>query len=411
MKILQLCKKFPFPLKDGEAIAITYLAKALDGLGAEVTLLAMNTSKHHVDLRLLPENFVHYENIHAVDVDNRVLPGAALSNLFSKKSFHISRFLSADFEEKLVEVLTETKFDVVQLETLYLAPYVETIRKHSGALVVMRSHNVEHEIWQRIAENEPFYPKKLYLKHLAKRLQLFENQALNSYDLLLAISGRDHLHFEKSGMKIPSKTVPIGLDCRDYEPNFKSFEKAVSLSFIGSLDWMPNIEGLKWFLYEVWQPILSRQHPELTFHIAGRNTPLWLRQLGWKNVVIHGEVASAADFINQHSVMVVPLLSGSGMRAKILEGMALGKAVISTGLGIEGISATDKKEALVANTPEEWVAAIDFCLSRGPKLVEMGQAARLFAEQNFDNRAIAKEVLGFYKGHLAAAPLSPVASK
>lgn len=397
MKILQLCKKFPFPLKDGEAIAITYLAKALHELGAEVTLLAMNTSKHFVDQRLLPENFDHYQEIHTVEVDNRVKPTAAFFNLFSKKSFHISRFLSKDFEQKLIEVLAGETFDVIQLETLYLAPYVEIIRKHSNALVVLRSHNVEHEIWQRIAENEAFPLKKIYLKHLANRLQLFENQALNDYDLLLAISERDRLQFEKLGLKKPSITIPIGLDCSDYRPNFKNFEKAVSLSFIGSLDWMPNLEGLKWFLDEVWQPILSREHPELTFHIAGRNTPRWLRQLGWKNVVVHGEVSSAAEFINEHSVMIVPLLSGSGMRAKILEGMALGKVVISTSLGIEGILAEKNKQALVADSPEEWATAINFCLSKGKNLREIGQSARQFAEQNFDNKSIAQAVLAAYQ--------------
>jgi polysaccharide biosynthesis protein PslH len=396
MKILQLCKKFPFPLKDGEAIAITFLAEALDEQGAEISLLAMNTSKHHFDLRLLPETFEHYSAIHTVDLDNRISPLAAFGNLFSKKSFHISRFISPIFEAKLVEVLTNTHFDVVQLETLYLAPYIDTIRKHSNALVVMRAHNVEHEIWQRITDNASFLPKKWYLQHLTKKLQRFENQVLNAYDLLLAISERDRQYFEKSGLKKPSVTVPIGLDCAQYRPDFSSFDKAVSLSFIGSLDWMPNLEGLKWFLNEVWKPILSVEHPEITFHIAGRNTPRWLRQLGWKNVIVHGEVSSAADFINQHSVMVVPLLSGSGMRAKILEGMALGKAVVSTRIGLEGIGAEHKNEVLVADSPQEMAAAINFCLKKGQKLAQIGRRARTFAEENFDNQAIARQLLDVY---------------
>jgi polysaccharide biosynthesis protein PslH len=397
MKILQLCKKFPFPLKDGEAIAITFLAEALDEQGAEIALLAMNTSKHHFDLRLLPETFEHYSAIHTVDLDNRISLMAAFCNLFSKKSFHISRFICPKFEAKLIEVLTATHFDVVQLETLYLAPYIDTIRKHSTALVVMRAHNVEHEIWQRITDNARFLPKKWYLQHLTKKLQLFENQVLNAYDLLLAISERDRLYFEKSGLKKPSVTIPIGLDCAQYRPDFSSFDKAVSLSFIGSLDWMPNLEGLKWFLNEVWKPILSVEHPEITFHIAGRNTPRWLRQLGWKNVIVHGEVSSASDFINQHSVMVVPLLSGSGMRAKILEGMALGKAVISTRIGLEGIGAEHKNEVLVADSPQEMADAVNFCLKKGQKLAQIGRRARQFAEENFDNQAIARQLLEVYQ--------------
>ncbi len=291
-------------------------------------------------------------------------------------------------------------FDVVQLETVYLAPYVDVIRRHSKALVVLRSHNVEHEIWERIAANSGFFIKRNYLRHLAEKLRRFEAETLNSYDLLLSISEGDRQAFKKMGLEKPSLTIPIGLDCGEYRPDFGSFERAVSLSFIGSLDWMPNVEGLRWFLEEVWRPIISKKHPELTFHIAGRNTPRWLRTLGWPNVVVHGEVASAADFINQHSVMVVPLLSGSGMRAKILEGMALGKAVISTSLGIEGILVEKNREAFLADTPEEWATAIDGCLSKGPKLAVVGRSARLFVEKNFDNRAVGAVVVEAYRESL-----------
>lgn len=401
MKILQLCKKFPFPTKDGESIAITTLARALADLGQEVTLLSMNTTKHFFEVKNLPDSFDHYSEIEAVGVDNRIKPMDAAANLFSKNSFHISRFVSREFEAKLVELLTTRSFDVVQLETLYLAPYIDSIRRHSNALVVMRAHNVEHEIWQRITDNTRFWPRKIYLQHLTDKLQRFENQALASYDLLLGISDRDVQEFEKNGLLCPAITVPIGLGGRDYQPDYSSFEKPLSLSFIGSLDWMPNVEGLKWFLEEVWQPILSKKYPALTFHIAGRNTPRWLRKLGWPRVVVHGEVPVAADFINQHSVMVVPLLSGSGMRAKILEGMMLGKVVVSTRLGLEGIPAEHKTEVLLADSPAEFAEAIDFSIKKGRHLAATGRRARAFAEQNFDNQTIAAELLDVYRSMLA----------
>ncbi|MCK6694298.1 MAG: glycosyltransferase, partial [Thermoanaerobaculia bacterium] len=139
MKILQLSKKFPFPLKDGESIAITNLARAFDELGNEVTLLAMNTSKHWFDPAQLPDTFNHYRAIHTVDIDNRLKPGAALRNLFSDRSYHIERFDNQLFEQKLIELLRQEHFDVIQLETLYLAPYLRIIRKYSEALVALRA--------------------------------------------------------------------------------------------------------------------------------------------------------------------------------------------------------------------------------------------------------------------------------
>ncbi|MBL7775228.1 MAG: glycosyltransferase, partial [Saprospiraceae bacterium] len=338
MKILQLCKKFPFPLKDGESIAVAYLARAFDALGCPVSLLAMNTSKHWFDPAHLPPELNGYQAVYTVDIDNRIRPGAALLNLFSRRSFHIERFENETFALRLAEILQNETFDVVQLETLYLAPYIPIIRRHSKALIALRAHNVEHEIWERVAANSNFL-KKWYLRTITPRLKKFEENQLNACDLLVGISERDVQQFRQLGLQKPAITVPIGLDCRDYTPDFSSYNRPLSLSFIGSLDWMPNLEGLRWFLQEVWKPLLAAQFPQLELHIAGRNTPDWLRALGLPRVHVHGEVPDAAGFINQHSILVVPLLSGGGMRAKILEGMALGKVVLSTSLGLEGIAA------------------------------------------------------------------------
>ncbi|MDV7399396.1 glycosyltransferase family 4 protein, partial [Arthrospira platensis SPKY1] len=102
--------------------------------------------------------------------------------------------------------------------------------------------------------------------------------------------------------------TPIGLDLNGYVGNPDTFDQQLSLAYIGSLDWIPNQEGLEWFLKDVWT-LIHKRFPQLELHIAGRNTPNWLLKLNWKNVHVHGEVPDAADFINQHSVLVVPLLS------------------------------------------------------------------------------------------------------
>ena len=98
MRILQLCKKFPFPLKDGESIAVTYLAKAMNELGADVTLLTMNTTKHYFDATQLPDDFNHYDAIYFTELDNRLSFFGAFLNLFSAESYHISRFISKSFD-------------------------------------------------------------------------------------------------------------------------------------------------------------------------------------------------------------------------------------------------------------------------------------------------------------------------
>lgn len=396
MKILQLCKKFPFPLKDGESIAITNLARALDELGNEVTLLAMNTTKHWTDPALLPDTFDHYRAIHTVDIDNRLKPGAALRNLFSDRSYHIERFDNQKFEQKLIELLRQESFDLIQLETLYLAPYLSVIRKYSTAMVALRAHNVEHEIWERIAANS--HPlKRWYLNAITPRLKKYETERLNQYDLLIGITERDVQYFRRLGLVKPAMVTPIGIDSRDYMPDYSCYQKPLSLAFIGSLDWMPNVEGLKWFLDQVWTPLLATAFPQLRFHIAGRNTPAWLHRLRLPGVTVHGEVPDAAAFINQHPVMVAPLLSGGGMRAKILEGMALGRVVLSTPLGLEGIHARHLQEALIAETPQDFLNAVKWCIAEGPALQRLGEQAQNFCFGHFDNLEVARQLMGAYR--------------
>ena len=393
MKILQLCKKFPYPLKDGESIAVTYLSKALVNQGCEVTLLSMNTSKHYTAMDSLPEDYDHYKNIYQTSLDNAIKPHKAFLNLFSRESYHVSRFVSKDFEKKLIEVLQSDDFDVVQLETLYLTPYIETIKAHSNAIIAMRSHNIEFEIWERITSNTRFLPKKWYLRHLTDKLKKYELERLNDYDYLIAVSDRDLKKFKQLGYKNGAMASPIGLELKNYVTISK--KESNSICFIGALDWRPNKEGLDWFITNVW-PSLSKAQPDLKFHIAGRNTPPDLINLHVKNIVIHGEVPNAVDFINAHNVMIVPLFSGSGMRVKILEGMALKKTIVTTTLGMEGIDATHGKELLVADQPDTFKEAVILALQDQHLRESIGQSAQEFVSQYYDHTTIASKLIEKY---------------
>jgi len=391
MRILQLCKKFPYPINDGEVIAITNLARALDELGAEIHLLCINTPKHFYDEKEMPDALNFYHSIHTVFVDTDLKPHRAVLNLFSKKSYHIDRFVSDDFSKKLIKLLGTLNPDFVQMETLFLAPYLSDIRNHSTAKVLMRAHNVEHEIWSRITHNTNAFIKKKYLAYLTRKLKNFEVNHLNRYDLLLPITSRDLETFKQLGFNGAAEVIPIGIDINGYHPQPIDTNSPLSISFIGSLDWLPNLEGLNWFLTNCWPKIIDK-HPDITLHLAGRNTPASLHELGYKNLIIHGEVADAKAFINAHPVMIVPLLSGSGMRVKILEGMALGREVITTKIGLEGIVAVDKKEVLIADTIEGWLGAIDFCLEERARLDGIGNAAREVIVKGYGNLGIGRRL-------------------
>ena len=270
MRILILTNKMPYPPKDGGSIATLVLAEALQNCGNKVDVLSMNTSKHFVILEDLPKDLTDKISFKTVPVNTDISLPALINNLiFSKEPYNAARFISTDFDIKLKEQLEENKYDIVQLEGLYLCPYIDTIKENSDAKISLRSHNIEHEIWHRAASNESNLVKKQYKKLLAKRIKNFKLSYLNKYDYLIPITERDNIQYDKLGNSKPSFVVPTGIDKQNYDID-NSNPRFPGIFHIGALDWIPNQEGIKWFIENVWKKF-KKNHPEFRFHLAGRN--------------------------------------------------------------------------------------------------------------------------------------------
>lgn len=396
MKILQLCKKLPFPLNDGESIAVDAMSKSLSRLGAKIDLLSMNTSKHWVDVDQvqLPS---YYGFVATVKHNNNVRYRDAFKNLFSNDSFHIERYINKEFEDKLVQLLKDQKYDIVQLETIYMAPYIEAIRKHSKAKIVLRAHNLEYEIWQNLAGAKSNSLKNWYLNLCASRLKKYEIENIKNVDLLVSISDTDFDKFSALGCT-NLFNCPVGLDLSQYPDESP---KTQDLCFIGSLDWLPNIEALKWFIDLVW-PILKEREKDIRFHIAGRNAGDNLRSYqSIAGLLIHGEVESSVDFINSHPIMVVPLLSGSGIRIKILEGLALKRAVVTSAKGLEGIGCRDGEELYIADNPEDFADKILKVYKNEQMIKQFGEKGHEYIKNNFNQATFAERLLKEYQSLLS----------
>lgn len=393
MQILQLCKKFPYPAKDGETIAIMSLTKSLKNAGAEITVLSFNTQKHFAETNSLPDEVKSIGEFHSVNIDTKITPLGAFKNLFNSSSFHINRFESEVFSDRLKTILTLRDFDIIQLEGLTLAYYLPIIRKYSKAKVVMRAHNVEHEIWLRLA-HQSIGLKKWYLNLQAKRLRNFEIFHLNSYDALVPITDRDGEIFQNLGCRIPMHVSSTGIDAEIISSNPRS--NANSVFFIGGMDWIPNRLGVEWFIKKVWKTLQSK-YPHLKLSLAGKNFPADLKTDPSQNIIVFGEVENAHEFIREQSIMIVPLFSGSGMRIKIIEGMALGKVVVSTSIGAEGIHATHEENILIADDTHSFIHAIEKCITDWNSYIMLSQNALKFVRENFDNQKIGSELLRFYR--------------
>lgn len=399
MKILQVTNKVPYPANDGGAIACMNLTRGFALLGYEVTVLAMNTLKHHTDISEIPESVKDWAEFRLVDVPAPISPFAAAYNLlFSEKPYNAVRFISKSFSRELKKILTEKKFDIIQLEGLYVCPYIPIIREYSDAKIVYRAHNIEHEIWERSALLSSGL-KRLYLKILSRRIKKFEKGYMNSYDLLVPITERDGIMLNKLGNTKPLHVSPTGIETTVLIPHSKNLEHP-TLFHIGSLEWAPNQEGLMWFIDRCW-PKIHDKFPDLKFYIAGRKAPDWLiKKFNAPNIVFEGEVPDAYQFMNSKSIMVVPLFSGSGMRIKIIEGMALGKPIVSTPIGTEGISTKSGKNILIADNEKEFIAEVERLITDYELFQSISRNAIEYIHEKFDNLALAGELTDFYKNNI-----------
>ena len=394
MKILLLCNKPPYPASEGGPMAMNSIITGLLEAGHQVKVLAVNSEKYNVNESDIPEEYKQKTRIELIDVDLDVKPVNAFLNLFTRKSYHVERFISEEFKARLVALLEKEQFDVVQLEVLFMAPYVETIRQHSKAMIVLRAHNVEHKIWERIAKETKSPFKRWYINHLAKTLKDYELNALETVDGIAAITRKDAAFFRKYSSK-PVIDIPYGVYPEQFTPKYE-IEGKPKFYHIGSMNWMPNEEGIRWFIDEV-LPKTVEKVPDFVYHLAGRSMPEWLTSMKDPHVDVVGEVPDAKEFVTNHDVAIVPLLSGSGIRIKIIESMALGKTVITTRVGAEGILYDEEVNIIIAENKAKMVEAIRSLNENPETAVRIGQAARKLVEETYDNRKIIARLLMFYE--------------
>lgn len=399
MCILIIANKFPYPPHDGGALATSTMIEGLVDAEQDIYLFTMTTPKHPSDENNLPDHLIDKIIAETCFVDTNISTKDLVVNFLFKHTPYIAeRFYSDAFNDRLVKILENEKFDIIQLEGLYLLHLIPLIRQHSSAKVIYRAHNIEHYIWKRKAKNERNPFKKIYFLNLYNRLKKYLKKYLNTYDGLVSISEPDYRIHKWLGQQKPEIVLPVGLVLSDYFIYPISTDKIEQIAFIGGLDWLPNQEGLEWFITKVWHKILNI-HPNAELHIAGRNCDdnLQTQIKTFKNVIFYGEVPSSKEFLAAHSILIVPLFSGSGIRVKIIEGMAMGKAIVTTSVGAEGIPIENKKHAFIADSIEDFADAINL-LIKNPNLInQIGNNARELAKEHFSLEKLTDDLLDFYK--------------
>jgi len=327
-----------------------------------------------------------------------------LWNLLFGGSYHMERYVCKEGVDKLRGLMDTHRYDGILLEGLYSVPvYIGA----AGAApiystpVAYRSHNLEYQIWERLATTTENPLKKWYLRIQSKRLKKYELQSWLKFQAIVPIVATDEIaikkYLDRTPEKSPNKNIPA---IHTYQPGiaierpFAFIHQPLSLFHIGSMEWQANEQGVMWFLHKVW-PLLLSKLPQAKFHLAGKGLNPQDPRFFQTGVVNHGEVPNAEDFMHQHGIMIVPILSGSGIRIKSLEAMALGVPIVSTSVGAQGLSVTSGAEMYIADQPQAFADAIVELLTQPAMAQTLTQNARGYVEMHHNLKRNTAELLSF----------------
>lgn len=392
MRILLLTKKLPFPARDGEAIASSSIIRYLANAGHHVEVISIITPKHNFSLNDVPDAIKDKVAFHLVNADTSIRPGAIVSNLFSDMPYHISRFNTGDIAALVESVIKKTPFQIVQFEGLFLLPYVEVIRKYSGAKLIYRSHNVEGTIWKRMAATLQNPLKSRYLKMQAKRLLKYELKMIPSVDAIVPISSADERYYKEHFPKMVVKCIATGIDVPLAAVEEGDMHK---LYFLGALDWLPNQQGIIWFVEKVW-PVIKAGAAGASLHVAGRNAPESIVSRLEDKCTFYGEVEDTRTFIADKGICIVPLFAGSGLKIKIIEAMAAGKVVVTTPIGAEGMPLSLDDDLYIAEGAENMAQRIVQIIHNPQEALYKAAQSKELVEENLTTEALGRQLVEIY---------------
>ena len=353
-------------------------------LGWEVQTLAMSTPKH-----LASPQAPSFQK--SVFVDTTPRPWPALKNLFfGRDPYHVVRFWSTAYQAALEEVLATFRPDLIQVESPYLTPYVAGLSLPR----TYRLHNVEYLIWSRVAREKP-WPLRHYFTIQARRIRRYEAQILHTYQGLIPISEKEAAFVRENGYRGLVALLPYAIAIAEYDAPPLRKENPL-IGFIGGLDWLPNLSGIEWFLERVW-PEFARRYPQAELSIAGRNCPAYLHRYASPQVHILGEVPDSKAFLYAHDILIVPLFSGSGIRIKIIEGWATGRAILSTSVGAESLDYRSGHHLLIADDERHFLQALEALYTDANLRNALAQAGRHLVETVYNREAQLPHFQAFYE--------------
>lgn len=301
-----------------------------------------------------------------------------LRNLVSPLPLAVHRYSTPGMQRAVRELMDQHNFDVVVCDFLNMAPNVPDLSR-----CVLFQHNVESTIWQRQAAHSTDFVRKAYFNSQAQRMLNYEQQACQSVAHIIAVSDADAERMRSLYGVSRVSVVPTGVDVDFFAPP-AAVTRASDLVFVGSMEWLPNVDGAHYFVREV-LPLIRRRRPDCSLVLAGRAPTAEIRALAQADprIKVTGTVPDIRPHVWGTSVSIVPLRIGGGTRLKIYESMAAGTPVVSTSIGAEGLPLRDGEHLSLADDPASFAERCLELLEQPELAKRMSAAARRLVAAEF----------------------------
>jgi len=391
MRILVIDEEFPYPLDSGKRIRSFNLIRRL-AARAEVHYLAYGAA-HSAAAEACAA-----AGIHPLPVPGGLPPNSGpgfyarlAANLLSPRPYIVARHYSRRFQHALDRTVAALRPDLVLCEWTPYAAFVEHLTSIPRVIV---AHNLEQRIWRRYWENEPRGPKRAYIGHQARKVADFEQHAFAGVEGAVAVSREEAEAIGAAHSALRVAVVENGVDLDFFRAQSCSVE-AETLVFVGAMHWRPNQDAVAHFVTEV-LPRLQQRHPNLRFDVVGQAPPPEIRRLDERpGVRILGRVDDVRPYVAAATACVVPLRIGGGTRLKILEALAMKKAVVATTIGAEGLELDEGEHILRADTPTVMAEAITRVCGDPALRERLGRQGRQRVEERYGWDALAAKLATF----------------
>lgn len=389
MKILVITTRVPYPLTDGGKIVTYNVIKYLALRGHNITLVCFNNEN---------KKYHELEKYCKLIIINKNLKTNYLGlffNIFSGIPYGISKYYSTIAKKKIYDLLKKNKYDIVHLDHLHTAYYGVFIENNFNLPVILQEHNVENIIMKRFYKNQKNIFIKFYAYFQYKKLYKYESKICEIFDRCFMITKIDEKTIKNMNSNIKTSVVPAGVDTSYFYP-LKFKEEEYSLVSVASMNWLPNIEAIEWFCKEI-LPLIKKKVQRIKLYIVGINPSNNIKSLASNDVIVTGFVKDVRKYIAKGQVFIVPLKTGSGMRIKILNALAMGKAIVSTSIGCEGIDVTDRENIFIADSKEEFADKIIYLLNNKSERKRLGENGLKLVKKKYQWEKIVENIENEYK--------------